>query len=130
MGRLETIPEDKVATHTSGSQPEKDSRSRSEILILNEANEKASHLGNLYPLFLDVVEQLPENIRRTNRKVFNKWRTLLVSVDKYALWGETMKRALNLRLQNAPGDDGIFQFSSGGLSSSQFYRDGYIQRGI
>jgi len=118
MGRLETIPEDKVATHTSGSQPEKDSRSRSEILILNEANEKASHLGNLYPLFLDAIKKLPENIRQDNDKVFDKWRTLLVSVDKYGLWGERMKRALNLRLQNAPGDDGIFQFSSGELSSS------------
>ena len=110
MGRLETIPEDKVATHTSGSQPEKDSRSRSEIRILDEAKEKASDLSNIYPLFLDVVEQLPENIRRTNRNVFNKWRTLLSSVDIYASWGEGRKRALNLRLQNAPEDDGIFQF--------------------
>ena len=100
MGRLETTPE-------SDSQPE-DSRSHSEILILNEASKKANHLGKIYPLFLDVVEQLPENIRRTNRNVFNKWRTLLVSVDHYALWGEKMKRALNLWLQNAPEDDGIF----------------------
>jgi len=110
MGRLETIPEDKVPIHTSDSQQEKDSkdsRSRSEILILNEAKEKASDLDNLYPLFLDVVEQLPENIRRTNRKVFNKWRTLLLSVDKYALWKEARKCVLNLRLQNEPGDDGI-----------------------
>ena len=107
MSRLKTIPEDK---DTSDSRPEKDSRSRSEIRILDEAKEKASDLSNIYPLFLDVVEQLPENIRRTNRNVFNKWRTLLSSVDIYASWGEGRKRALNLRLQNAPEDDGIFQF--------------------
>ena len=107
MSRLKTIPEDK---DTSDSRPEKDSRSRSEIRILDEAKEKASDLSNIYPLFLDVVEQLPENIRRINRNVFNKWRTLLSSVDIYASWGEGRKRALNLRLQNAPEDDGIFQF--------------------
>ena len=102
MGRLETTPE-------SDSQPE-DSRSRSEILILNEANKKANHLGKIYPLFLDAIKKLPENIRRDNDKVFDKWRTLLVSVDHYDLWGEKMKHALHLQLQNAPGDDGISQF--------------------
>ena len=118
MGRLETIPEDKVTTHTSDSQPEKDSRSRSEILILNEAKVKANDLADSYPMFLDMVEQLPENIRYANRTVFNKWRVLLAHINTYAFWAEGRKRVLNLRLQNAPGDDGIFQFSSGGLSSS------------
>jgi len=77
MGHLETTPE-------LDSQPE-DSRSRSEILILNEANKKANHLGKIYLLFLDAIKKLLENIRRDNDKVFDKWCTLLVSVDHYDL---------------------------------------------
>ena len=78
--------------------------SRSMILILNEAKGK---VDNLYPVFLDMARQFPENIRRTNRNVFNRWHVLLVSVDTYTFWEEEMEGFLNLRLQNAPEDDGM-----------------------
>jgi len=54
-----------------------------------------------------MVKQFPENIRRTNRNVFNRWHVLLVSVDTYAFREEDMEGFLNLRLQNAPEDDGM-----------------------
>ena len=105
MGRLKPIPEDKVPIHTSDSQPEKDSRTRSEILILDEAKEKARDLRDLSPAFERAIKKLPENIRQENDKVFDKWYTLLSAVDTYVSWGEVRKRVLNLRLQNEPGDD-------------------------
>ena len=108
MGRLETIPEDKITTHTSDSQLEKDSRSHSKILILNKTKVKTNDLADSYPMFLDMVEQLLENIHYANRTVFNKWHVLLAHINTYAFWAERRKRVLNLRLQNAPGDDGIF----------------------
>ena len=109
MSRLETIPEDKVTAHASGSQS-KDSISRSETLILKEAKGRASHLLSLSPAFERAIKRLPENIRQDNDEVFDNWYTLLSSVDTYAFWGEDMKGFLNLRLQNAPGNNGIFQF--------------------
>ena len=72
-----------------------------------EAKGKASHLDNLYPVFLDMVKQFPDNIRRTNRNVFNRWHVLLVSVDTYTFREEDMEGFLNLRLENASEDDGM-----------------------
>ena len=120
MSRLETIPEDKVTAHASGSQS-KDSISRSETLILKEAKGRASHLLSLSPAFERAIKRLPENIRQDNDEVFDNWYTLLSSVDTYAFWGEDMKGFLNLRLQNAPGNNGIFQFQPGRLFSSHSF---------
>ena len=78
--------------------------------ILNEAKGKASDLPNLYPAFERAIKKLPENIRQDNDNVFDEWYALLTTVDTYSLWEEERKCVLNLRLQNAPGNNGIFQF--------------------
>jgi len=62
MGHLKTIPEDKIPIHISDSQLEKNFRTCSEILILDEAKEKARDLCDLSPAFERVIKKLLENI--------------------------------------------------------------------
>ena len=38
------------------------------------------------------------------------WYAPLATVDKFTFWAEGRKRILDLRLQNAPEDDGMTQF--------------------
>jgi len=75
--------------------------------ILNEAKGKASDLPNLYPAFERAIKKLPE---KDNGKVFDMWYAPLATVDKFTFWAEGRKRILDLRLQNAPEDDGMTQF--------------------
>ena len=78
--------------------------------ILQEAKEKARDVRDLLPAFERAIKKLPENIRQDNDNVFDEWYALLTTVDTYSLWEEERKCVLNLRLQNAPGNNGIFQF--------------------
>jgi len=107
MSSLATIPEDRASVYTSESQSENFSVSQSKILILNEAKEAANLVRDLYLELEKAIKDLPQNIRQDNDKIFKKWRILLASVASYAKWGEHFKGFLNLRLQNAPGDDGM-----------------------
>jgi len=78
-----TFRKDKATRYTPDSQLEKASISRPKILILNEAKENASDLGNIYPAFKRVITKFPESICQDNDQVFDKWRTLLVHIDTY-----------------------------------------------
>ena len=78
--------------------------------ILQEAKEKARDVRDLLPAFERAIKKLPENIRQDNDNVFDRWYALLTTVDTYSLWKEERKCVLNLRLQNALGNNGIFQF--------------------
>jgi len=48
---------------------EKASISQPKILILNEAKENASDLGNIYPAFERVITKLPESICQDNDQI-------------------------------------------------------------
>jgi len=67
----------------SDSQLKETSISHSKIL--QEAKEKARNLHNLLPVFERAIKKLLENIYQDNDNVFDKWYTLMTTVDIYSL---------------------------------------------
>jgi len=55
------------------------------------------------------VEEFPEKVRKYNQGIFNDWKGLFKTLDKCTDWTPLLRNQLNLRLQNLPRENGMFQ---------------------
>jgi len=149
---LPSIPEDKVppnppsfssltrkinskaanskAQSAQSSSDSQKSRATARSKLIEEAKRKADLLIDLYPQFEFKVEEFPEKVCKHNKGIFNDWKGLLRNVDKCTDWGPSLRNQLNLRLQNLPGENGMFQVALRMTFLTQFYSNGSIQRAI
>ena len=95
---------------------------------MEEAKKKADTLLKLRPSFNDMVKLFSKKDRNNNEMIFVKWKILLDTVEECTTWKPTAKTYMNLRLQNPPGQDGMFQVILRMIFLTQFYSNGFIQR--
>ena len=113
------------AQSSSDSQKE---RATARSKLIEEAKRKADLLIELYPQFEFEAKRFPEKVREHNEGIFNKWEGLLRTVDKCTAWEARMRKHMDLRLQNLPGEDGMFQVIPRMIFLTQFYSNGRLQR--
>lgn len=78
--------------------------------ILEKAMDKANNILSSKPMFLRKIQDFPTEIREENIRVFMEWLDVLYTVSTYTEWDDYKIYKLQLRLQNAPGKDGMFLF--------------------
>jgi len=101
--------------------------------VMEEAKWNAGSLAKLRHIFDKIIKRFPMDVRKENGGIFDKWDTLLTTVDRCTHWEPKTSSYLNLRLQNPPEEDGLFQVDSRMISLTQFFSNGCIQcivRGI
>ena len=123
---LSSIPEDKVppnppsfpsltrkrnskAQSAQSSSDSRMARATARSKLIEEAKQKATMLRKLRPLFESKVKRFPEKVREQNEDIFNDWEGLFETVDECTQWVPSLRDYLNLRLQNLPGENGMFQ---------------------
>ena len=114
-----------LAQSSSDSQKE---RATARSKLIEEAKQKAEILIESYPSFEFEVEEFPEKVCKHNKGIFTKWKVLLRTVDKCTAWEARMRKHMDLRLQNLPGEDGMFQVIPRMIFLTQFYSNGRLQR--
>ena len=119
-----------ASSKAQSSSDSQKSRATARSKLIEAAKRKADLLIDLYPQFEFKVEEFPEKVREHNEDIFNDWKGLLRTVDKCTDWGPSLRNQLNLRLQNLPGENGIFQVALRMTFLTQFYSNGSIQRAI
>jgi len=77
--------------------------------LMEEAKLKTDILVELYSQFEFKLKRFPEKVRKHNKGIFNDWKGLFKTVDKCTGWVPLQRNHLNSRLQNPPGEDGMFQ---------------------
>ena len=90
---------------------------------------KADLLIELYPQFEFKVEEFPEKVRKHNQGIFNDWKGLFKTIDKCTDWTPLLRNQLNLRLQNLPRENGMFQVVLRMIFLT-IYSNGSIERAI
>jgi len=92
--------------------------------LMEEAKRKAELLLDLRPQFDKMVKQFSEKVRNDNKMIFYKWEILFVDLPNCTDWVPSSRHYLKLRLQNPPGQDGMFQVIPRMIFLTQFYSDG------
>jgi len=110
MSNLEPIAEDESEGIYRSNQSSTQSKSRKILDILARAEKFASAVHHFHQGFLLEIQDFPEEIRRKNHHIYVKWIVTLDALADYAIWTDKARDVLNYRLQNAPGQDGMFQF--------------------
>jgi len=77
---------------------------------LAEAEKFASTVCHLRKPFLLQIQDFLEEIRKKNHHIYINWIATIDSLTDYATWVDEIQNVLNSQLQNAPGQDGMFQF--------------------
>ena len=75
-----------------------------------------------------MINLFSENVREGNQDIFDEWEILFADVHNCTDWGPIWRKGMNLRLQNPPGQDGMFQVIPRMIFFTQFYRNECIQR--
>ena len=149
---LPSIPEDKVppnppsfssltkkinskaanskAQSAQSSSDSQKSRATARSKLIEEAKRKADLLIGVYPQFEFKVKRFPDKVREHNEDIFNDWKGLLRNVDKCTDWVPLQRKHMSSRLQNLPGENGMFQVVLSMIFLTQFYSNGWIQRPI
>ena len=138
MSSLASIPEGQVSdtsSRQSSSNSEKTSsnaqsstesqkaRATARSKLIEEAKCIGEALEALRPDFDNMIKLFSENVRKGNQDIFNTWEILFAVVHDCTDWGPKMRSGMNLRLQNPPGKDGMFQVVPRMIFFTQFYRD-------
>ena len=138
MSSLESIPEGEVSdasSRQSSSNSEKTSsnaqsstesqkaRATARSKLIEEAKCIGEALEALRPDFDNMINLFSENVRERNQDIFDIWGILFADVHNCTDWGPISRKGMNLRLQNPPGEDGMFQVVPRTILFTQFYRD-------
>ena len=113
----------------SKAQSSFDSQKTRATACSKEAELKADLLIELYPQFEFKVEEFPEKVRKHNQGIFNGWKGLFKTIDKCTDWTPLLRNQLNLRLQNLPRENGMFQVVLRMIFLT-IYSNGSIERAI
>ena len=98
----------KTAETQSSDNSEK-TRATPRFKLMEEAKQNANFLVKLRPLFEKEVERFPAEVRNENEIIFLHWEALFTIVEGCTAWQATSRSHLDLRLQNLPGKNGMFQ---------------------
>ena len=148
MPSLESIPEEEVldtSSHRSSSNSKKANSKKTKSKAQSSTDsqkaratarskliEEAKHVGQvleaLRPKFDISNNRFSKKVREGNNEIFDKWEFLIADTENCAGWGPKMKSHMDLRLQNPPGKDGMFQVVPRMIFFTQLYRDGFPQR--
>jgi len=147
MPSLESIPEEEVldtSSHRSSSNSKKANSKKTNSKAQSSTNsqkaratahskliEEAKHVGYvleaLQPKFDISNNRFSKKVCKGNNEIFDKWEFLIADTENCAGWGPKMKSHIDLRLQNPPGKDGMFQVVPRMIFFTQLYRDGFPQ---
>ena len=148
MPSLESIPEEEVfdtSSRRSSSNSKKanskktnskaqsstesqKTRATARSKLIEEAKCVGDALKALQPEFNNTVDLFPINTWKDNRAIFIAWRFLIAGVDNCTRWLPKMRSDMNLRLQNPPGEHGMFQVVLRMIFLTQFCSNGFLER--
>jgi len=148
MPSLESIPEEEVfdaSSRRSSSNSKKansrqtnskaqsstdsqKARATARSKLIEEAKCVGGDLEALRPKFDNIVNQFSKKVHEGNQDIFNKWELLIAGVDNCTRWLPKMKSHMDLRLQNPPGTDGMFQVVLRMIFFTQFCSNGFLER--
>jgi len=124
MSSLASIPEGEVpdtSSRQSNSNSEKTNsnaqsstdsqktRATARSKLIEEAKHVGQALEALRPQFDNMINLFSENVHQRNQDIFDIWGILFADVHNCTRWLPKMRSGMNLRLQNPPGKDGMFQ---------------------
>ena len=121
----------KTGATNSRAQSSTDSqkaRATARSKLIEEAKRVGGALRALRPEFDISNNRFSKKVREGNNEIFDKWEFLIADTENCAGWGPKMKSHMDLRLQNPPGKDGMFQVVPRMIFFTQLYRDGFPQR--
>jgi len=95
---------------------------------MEEAKSIGEALKALQPEFENMVKRFSEKARNDNEIIFAKWRVLFADLHNCTGWDPISRGYMDLRLQNTPGLDGMFQVVPRTIFLTQFYSNGHFQR--
>ena len=148
MPSLESIPEEEVLDTSSrqsssnskkanskktnskaqSSTESQKTRATAHSKLIKEAKCVGEALKALQPEFDNIVKQFPKNLCERNQDIFVAWRFLIAGVDNCTRWLPKMRSDMNLRLQNPPGEHGMFQVVLRMIFLTQFCSNGFLER--
>jgi len=121
----------KTGATNSKAQSSTDSqkaRATARSKLIEEAKCVGGDLEALRPKFDNIVNQFSKKVHEGNQDIFNKWELLIAGVDNCTRWLPKMKSHMDLRLQNPPGTDGMFQVVLRMIFFTQFCSNGFLER--
>ena len=93
--------------------------------------EEAKHIGEaleaLRPKFDNKYNRFSENVLEGNKDTFDAWQFLFADVHNCTRWDPMVRGYMDLRLQNPPGQDGMFQVIPRMIFFTQFYSNVLLQ---
>jgi len=95
--------------------------------LIEEAKCVGGDLEALRPKFDNIVNQFSKKVREGNQDIFNKWELLIADVHNCTRWDPMVRGYMDLRLQNPPGKDGMFQVIPRMIFFTQFYSNVLLQ---
>jgi len=143
MSSLASIPEGEVSDTSSrqsssnskkansNAQSSTDSqkmRATARSKLIEDAKRVGGALRALRPKFDISNNRFSKKVREGNNEIFDKWEFLIADTENCVGWGPKMRSDMDLRLQNPPGKDGMFQVILRMIFFTQLYRDGFPQR--
>ena len=116
----------KTNSKAQSSTDSQKTRATARSKLMEEAKYIGEALKALQPEFDNMVDLFPINWK-DNKVVFAKWRVLFAELHNCTGWDPIEKGYMNLRLQNPPGQDGMFQVIPRTIFLTQFYSNGHLQ---
>ena len=96
--------------------------------LMEEAKRIGKALEALRSELDNTADLFPINTWNDNKAVFASWRFLIADVDNCTEWLAKSRSNMNLRLQNPPGQDCMFQVVPRMVFLTQFYSNGSFER--
>ena len=117
----------KTNSKAQSSTDSQKTRATARSKLMEEAKHMGEALKALQPEFDNMVDLFPINWK-DNKVVFAKWRVLFADVHNCTRWGPESRSDMDLRLQNPPGQRGMFQIVPRMILLTQFYSNDFLQR--
>jgi len=114
---------EKTNSNAQSSTESQKTRATARSKLIEEAKRVGQALEALRPQFDNMINLFSENVRERNQDIFDIWGILFADVHNCTRWLPEMRSGMNLRLQNPPGKDGMFQVVPRMILFTQFYRD-------
>ena len=128
--KAQSSSETKGATNSKAesSTDSQKTRATARSELMEEAKRIGKALEALRPEFNDTADLFPINTWNDNKAVFATWRFLIADVDNCTEWLAKSRNDMNLRLQNPPGQDCMFQVVPRTIFLTQFHSNGFFER--
>ena len=128
--KAQSSSETKGATNSKAesSTDSQKMRATSRSKLMEEAKRIGEALEALRLNFDSTDDRFSENVQEGNKDTFDAWQFLIADVHNCTRWLPESRSDMNLRLQNPPGQDCIFQVVLRTIFLTQFHSNGFFER--